>query len=181
MYCNVLESCHTCNIPDPPTSEEDATMALTIRATAPWTCTFIEKLKCWNKMLWTRTCIHDYLSYSESKHTFIQAFHMFIIIINSKYDCRSKIDKITYLIKNSFRNKLRRCNVPPNHRPACSLISQQSYHPRVGHDSPRNKEQAWLHIAKDTQNTAKPTQLGLSGHQQDSQAKMIKFIKPSRS
>ena len=27
-----------------------------------------------------------------------------------------------------------------------------------------NKEQAGLHIAKDTQNTAKPTQLGLSGH-----------------
>ena len=29
------------------------------------------------------------------------------------------------------------------------------------------REQAGLHIAKDTQNTAKPTQLGLSCHQQD--------------
>ena len=92
-----------CNIPDPLTSEEDATIALTIWATAPWTCMY---LRCWNKMLWTRTrtCIHDYLSYNGSKHTFIQAFSMFIIIINSKYDCRSKIDRVTYLIKNSFRN-----------------------------------------------------------------------------
>ena len=64
-----------------------------------------------------------------------------------------KMDKITYLMKKSFRNQLRRCNVPPNHRPACSLISQQRYHPRAGHDSPRNKGIAGLHIAKDTQNT----------------------------
>ena len=61
--------------------------------------------------------------------------------------------KITYLIKNSSRNQLRRCNVPPNHRPACSLISEWRCQPRAGHDSPRNKEQAGLHIAKDTQNT----------------------------
>ena len=33
------------------------------------------------------------------------------------------------------RNQLRRCNVPPNHRPACSSISQQRCHPRAGHDS----------------------------------------------
>ena len=100
--------------------------------------------------------------------------------------------KNTYLIKNSSRNQLRRCNVPPNHRPACSLNSQQCYHSRDGHDSPRNKEQAGLHIAKGTQNiqastvgfirpstnqpsqhswvyqainkSAKPTQLGLSGY-----------------
>ena len=89
--------------------------------------------------------------------------------------------KITYLIKNSSHNQLRRCNVPPNHRLACSLISQQRCHPRAGHDSPRNKEQVGLHIAKNTQNTAKPTQLGLSGHQQDSQANMVRFIRPSRS
>ena len=73
--------------------------------------------------------------------------------------------KNTYLQKKLSRNQLRCCNVPPNHRPTCSLISQQRCHPRAGHDSPRNKEQAGLHIAKDTQNTAKPTQLGLSGHQ----------------
>ena len=148
---------------------------------SPWTCAFIKLLKCWNKMLWTRTCIHDHLSYSGSKHTFIQAFYMFITFINRKYDCRSKIYKITYLMKNSFCNQLRRCNVPPNHRPACSLNSHQRCHPQYGHDSPRNKEQAGLHIAKDTQNTTKPTQLGLSGEQWINQANTIGFIRPSRS
>ena len=49
------------------------------------------------------------------------------------------MDKITYLMMNLFRNQLHRCNVPPNHRPACSLISQQRCHPQAGHDSPRNK------------------------------------------
>ena len=47
-------------------------------------------------------------------------------------------------MKNSPRNQLRRCNVPPNHRPACSSISQQHFHPRAGHDSSRNKGQCWL-------------------------------------
>ena len=56
---------------------------------------------------------------------------------------------LIFLMKNSLRNQLRRCNVPPNHRPTCSLSSQQRYHPRAGHDSPRNKELAGLHIAKD--------------------------------
>ena len=72
--------------------------------------------------------------------------------------------KNTYLIKDSSRNQLRRCNIPPNHRLACSLISQQRCHPQARHDSPRNKEQEGLHIAKDTQNTTKPTQLVLSGN-----------------
>ena len=72
--------------------------------------------------------------------------------------------KITYLMKNSIRNQLHRCNVPPNHRPTCSLISQQRCHPRAEHDSPRNKGTTGLHVAKDTQNTTKPTQLGLSGY-----------------
>ena len=47
--------------------------------------------------------------------------------------------KITYLMKALLCNQLRRCNVPPNHRPVCSLISQQRCHPRAGHDSLRNK------------------------------------------
>ena len=85
------------------------------------------------------------------QHTFIQAFNMFIMIINNKQDCKSKIDKITDLIKNSFCNQLRHCNVPPNHRPACSSISEQHCHPQAGHDSPRNKELTILHIAKGTQ------------------------------
>ena len=50
-----------------------------------------------------------------------------------------KMDKSTYLMMKSIRNQLCCCNVPPNHRPACSLISQQHCHPRAGHDSPRNK------------------------------------------
>ena len=113
-------------------------------------------------------------------HSYKHSFNLFITFIKGKHDCRSKIDKITYLMKNLFRNQLRRCNVPPNHTPTCSLISQQRCHPRAGHDSPRNKEQVGLHIAVDTQNTAKPqhswvyqainkiakpTWSGLSGHQ----------------
>ena len=96
------------------------------------------------------------------------------------------MDKITYLKMNSFRNQLRRCNVPPNHRLACSLFFQQRCHPRAGHDSPRNKELAGLHVAKDNNttrvhNSTKPTQLGLSGEQQASQANKVGFIRPSRS
>ena len=109
-------------------------------------------------------------------HSYKHSLIMFITFINRKYGCRSKMSKITYLMKNSIRNQLRRCNVPPNHRPTCSLISQQRCHPRAEHDSPRNKEQEGLHIANDTKNTAKPTQFGLSGHQQDSQANMVRFI-----
>ena len=48
--------------------------------------------------------------------------------------------KNTYLIKSSSHNQLRHCNVPPNHRPAFSLISQQHCQPRAGHDSRRNKD-----------------------------------------
>ena len=50
-----------------------------------------------------------------------------------------------YLSSNEAScNQLCRCNVPPNHRPMCSLISQQHHHPRVGHDSPRKKETSRL-------------------------------------
>ena len=102
--------------------------------------------------------------------------------LNNKYKYRDEMVKITYLIKNSFRNQLRRSNIPPNHRPVCSLISQQHYHSRAGHDSPRNKELTDLHIAKRvTHNSAKPTRLVLSGEQQISQANRVGFIRPSRS
>ena len=90
--------------------------------------------------------------------------HVHFISLTVNITAEVKMDKITYLRMNSIRKQLRRCNVPPNHRPVCSLITQQRRHPRVGHDFPRNKEQASLHIAKGTQNTAKPTQLGLSDH-----------------
>ena len=106
--------------------------------------------------------------------------------INGKYDCRHKLGKNTYLIKNLFPNQLHRCNVPPNHRPACSLISRQRFHPWVGHDSPRIKELTCLQIAKDNNTTrvhssTKTTQLGLSGEQQIIQANKVWFIRPSRS
>ena len=81
------------------------------------------------------------------------------------------MNKITYLKKNSFHNQLRRCNVPPNHRPACSLISQQCCPPELGMILQGIRELAGLHIAKYIQNTAKPTQLGFSGHQGVGKAK----------
>ena len=71
----------------------------------------------------------------------------------------------TYLEGILYCNQLCHCNIPPNHRPACSSISQKHCYPQVGHDSPRNKEQASLHIAKDTQSIDKPTQFDLLGHQ----------------
>ena len=76
-----------------------------------------------------------------------------------------KMNKSTYLMMNSICNQLRRCNVPPNHRPACSSISQQRFHPRAGHDSLRNKGTNRLtHSQGYTKHTAKPIELGLSGH-----------------
>ena len=116
----------------------------------------------------------------------ISAFTCTLSFINSKYDFRHKSGKNTYLNKNLSCNQLHRCNVPPKHRPTCSLISQQCYHPRAEHDSPRNKELTSLHIAKDNNTTrvhssAKPTELGLSSEQQISQANKVGFIRPSRS
>ena len=110
-------------------------------------------------------CIH--FSCSAEQHTFLQHsfninhhINMFINFINRIYSCRSKMDKITYLRMNSIRNQLRRCNVPPNHRPACSSISQQRCHPRAGHYTPRNK------------GTSRLTH---------SQANQVGFIRPLRS
>ena len=119
-------------------------------------------------MHWSRTYIDAIIYHTRRKqHTFLQAFNMFITFINRKYDCRSKIDKITYFIKNSFHNQQRRCNVPSNHRPACSLISQQRCHPRVGHDSPRNKGTSRLTLSQ--------------GYRKHSQSNTVGFIRPSRS
>ena len=93
-----------------------------------------------------------------------------------------KMDKITYLKMNSFRNQLRRCNIPPNHRPACSLISQQHYHPQAGHDSPRNKGTSMLtHSQGYTKHTAKPTQLGLSGHPRVGERLIVKLMSSIQS
>ena len=100
-------------------------------------------------------------------HSYKNSFNMFITFTNRKYDCRSKIDKTTYLMKNSFHNQLRRYNIPPNHRPACSLISQQRCHPRVGHYSPRNKGTSRLTHSQ--------------GYTKHSQANTVGFIMPLRS
>ena len=72
-------------------------------------------------------------------HSHKNSFNMFIISLTVNMVAEVKMDKMTYLMKTSLRNQLRRCNIPPNHRPSCSLISQQRFHPRAGHDSPRNK------------------------------------------
>ena len=73
------------------------------------------------------TCIHTSIHSTCSSHS-----------LTKNMVAEVKMDKVTYLMMNSFRNKLRRYNVPPNHRTACSLISQQRCHPRAGHGSPRN-------------------------------------------
>ena len=113
-----------CHVPNPPTGEEDATMALTIWAKSPmnmWNHK-LTKTECWNKMIWTRTCTDAIVYHTQRKqHTFIQhSVNMFIVIINRNKIAEVKWTRITYLMKNSFCNQLRRCNVPPNHRLARS-------------------------------------------------------------
>ena len=98
-----------------------------------------------------------------SKHS----FNMFIIFINRIYSCRSKMEKITYLMTNSICNQLGCCNVQPNYSPLCSLISQQRYHPRAGHDSPRNKGTSRLTHSQ--------------GYTKHIQANTVGFIRPLRS
>ena len=86
-------------------------------------------------------------------HSNKNSCNMFIISLTEIKVAELKMDKMTYLKMKSFHNQLRHCNVPPNHKPTSSLISQQCCHPRVGNDSPRNKGTTGLHVAKDTQNT----------------------------
>ena len=114
-------------------------------------------------------------------HSNKHSCNMFIISLIEIKVAEVKMDKSTYLMMNSIHNHLCRCNVPPNRRPTCSLISQQHCHPRAGHDSPGIRELAGLHIAKDIQNTAKPTQLGLSGHQGDLERLNAKLVSSLQS
>ena len=70
--------------------------------------------------------------------------------INGKHNCRHKLGKNTYFIENLSCNQLRCCNVPPNHRPLFSSISQQHTTPELGMILTRNKGTlADSHIAKD--------------------------------
>ena len=87
-------------------------------------------------------CITVTYSGSKTIHSNIQ--HVHHNSLNIKYECRSEIDKNTYLVKNSSHNQLRCCNVPPNHRPLCSSISQQHCYPQAGHDSSKDKGQRRL-------------------------------------
>ena len=134
---------------------------------------WFNKIACCNRMQWSKACTHELLHAQMQLYirhsginvlSFKHSFNMFHHIINSNHGCRSKMDKFTYLMKSLIHNQLRRCNVPPNHRLVCSLISQQRSHPRAGHDSPRNKGTSRLTHSQGYANTAKPTQLGLSGH-----------------
>ena len=80
----------------------------------------------------------------QKQHTYISSINMFIIInqLTSIYNCRDEIQTAGLSFGEELtRNKLRRCNVPPNHRPACSSVSQQRCHPRAGNDSSRTKGQ----------------------------------------
>ena len=87
------------------------------------------------------------------QHTYtFQHSHVHHNSWNSRLNYGDEIISSTYLLmENSFRNQLRRYNVPPNHRPTYSSISQQHYHPRAGHDSPRNKGLSRLTHSQGTQ------------------------------
>ena len=70
------------------------------------------------------------------------------------------------------RNQLRRCNIPPNHRPACSSVSQQRCHPRAGHDSSRIRVNCRLiHSQGDINN--KPITAGFHRLSTTSQASIV--------
>ena len=97
--------------------------------------------------------MHSEINMHSHKHS----FHMFIIFINRNYGCRSKMDKITYLIRS---------------RPTTNYIAA-TFHPTIGQRAPYSlssaatpelgmilqglRELAGLHIAKDIQNIAKTT------------------------
>ena len=79
--------------------------------------------------------MHSYSTFSGSKHN-ISTFNMFIII-HETVDIIAEMKQsgvLIFLMKNSLRNQLRHCNVPPNHRPMFSSISYHHHHPCAGND-----------------------------------------------
>ena len=113
--------------------------------------------------------MHKELTFSESKLRLVQAFNTFymFIIIHIRKTVAWVITQ-EYLSSNEAPcNELCRCNVPPNHRPVCSLISQQCCHPQAGHDSPRNNGTSRLTHSQ-----------GCTKH---SQANTVAFIRPPKS
>ena len=90
--------------------------------------------------------------YSESNTYTFPVFNMFIII-HKTIDSIAEITRsrlLIFLMKSLPRNQLRHCNIPPNHRPACSSISQHTATPELGMIPPRIRVNAGLHIARDT-------------------------------
>ena len=59
-------------------------------------------------------------------------------------------------------NQLSDCNVRPNHRPLCSLISQHTTTPEMGMISTSNQGTTGSHIAHIHQNIVKPTYIWVS-------------------
>ena len=71
---------------------------------------------------------------------------MFILI--HKTSSLQRLSRRILILKKLAQNQLCHCNVPPNHRPMCSLISQHHCHPPAGHDSTRHQGTTGSHIAK---------------------------------
>jgi hypothetical protein len=88
--------------------------------------------------------------------------------MHSKYSSNGhcKFNTAEYLsyAKGVPRNWLCNCNVPPNHRPVCSSISQHHCHPRAGHDLYKEPGNSRLtHSQTYTKMSQANLQLGLSG------------------
>ena len=106
------------------------------------------------------TQMHLSLNIQRKQHNHIPAFeHQYKLHRFSKQQYLSFDEEFT-------RNQLRRCNIPPNHRPACSSISQQRCHPRAGHDSFRIRVNCRLTRSQGDTKQPNQTLLGLIGHQQ---------------
>ena len=98
-------------------------------------------------------------------HSHKHSFNMFIISLTEKMVAEVKMNRSLILWRT---------------RSTTSYVAA-TFHPTIGQHAPQSlssaatpelgmilqgiREQAGLHITKDTQNTTKPTQLGLSGHQ----------------
>ena len=119
--------------------------------------------QCWNKGLtecitgMLRCVIHHNRMHNSSiihrKRQVPSSIHMFIII-HKTIDSIARITRsrlLIFLMKSLPRNQLRRCNIPPNHRPVCSSISQQHCHRWAGHDSSKDKGQCRLTHSRGTQ------------------------------
>ena len=64
-----------CNVPDPPTDEEDATMALTIRATSPMNMCIHKNIEMLKTKFFELEHAYVIIYHTQrKKHTFIQAF-----------------------------------------------------------------------------------------------------------